>query len=154
MCDCVLIGPADRPALALGLAARGALGGAGAHAKGFRAGQVAERCCAAAPGLLAGGGLARVDVLSAPGPTLYLTVFVSSAVVLHCGKTEGAARGLQPAACSLHSRPMAHGPRGALYTRMDSRFPFAARPSRPEPTALRWPQAWRSACPACYPVAR
>ena len=35
------------------------------------------------------GGLARVDVLSSPGATLYLTVYVSHYVDLHMGKTEG-----------------------------------------------------------------
>ncbi|KAG2482323.1 hypothetical protein HYH03_018745 [Edaphochlamys debaryana] len=40
--------------------------------------------------LLLGGGLARLDVLEAPGATLYLTVFVSHHVNLHLGKTEGA----------------------------------------------------------------
>ncbi|KAG2441115.1 hypothetical protein HXX76_003967 [Chlamydomonas incerta] len=45
-----------------------------------------------APGntLLIGGGLARLDVVSSPGATLYLTVFVSAHVNLHLGKTEGA----------------------------------------------------------------
>ncbi|EFJ44727.1 hypothetical protein VOLCADRAFT_118673 [Volvox carteri f. nagariensis] len=40
--------------------------------------------------VLLGAGLARVDVVSAPGQTLYLTVFVSAHVNLHMGKTEGA----------------------------------------------------------------
>ncbi|GIL44395.1 hypothetical protein Vafri_1873 [Volvox africanus] len=40
--------------------------------------------------VLLGAGLARLDVVSAPGPTLYLTVFVSAHVNLHMGKTEGA----------------------------------------------------------------
>ncbi|GLC33305.1 hypothetical protein PLESTB_000348100 [Pleodorina starrii] len=39
--------------------------------------------------VLLGAGLARLDVVSAPGPTLYLTVFVSAHVNLHMGKTEG-----------------------------------------------------------------
>eukprot|EP00891_Asterochloris_glomerata_P009751 jgi/Astpho2/9751/fgenesh1_pm.00149_%23_16_t len=36
------------------------------------------------------GGLARIDVLTAPGPTLYLTVWASDEVVCHFAKTEGA----------------------------------------------------------------
>jgi hypothetical protein len=36
------------------------------------------------------GGIARVDVIAAPGATLYLTVWASSDVVCHFGKTEGA----------------------------------------------------------------
>lgn len=39
--------------------------------------------------VLLGAGLARLDIISAPGPTLYLTVFVSAHVNLHMGKTEG-----------------------------------------------------------------
>ncbi|GFR47130.1 hypothetical protein Agub_g8817, partial [Astrephomene gubernaculifera] len=44
--------------------------------------------------LLLGGGLARLDVVEAPGATLYLTAFVSQLVHLHMGKTEGAAERL------------------------------------------------------------
>lgn len=36
------------------------------------------------------GGLARVDVVSCPGATLYLSVFVSDEIGCHLGKTEGA----------------------------------------------------------------
>jgi hypothetical protein len=36
------------------------------------------------------GGLARVDVVTSPGPTLYLTAFVSDDVTCHMGKTDGA----------------------------------------------------------------
>ena len=36
------------------------------------------------------GGVARVDVVSCPGATMYLTVWVSDEVVCHMGKTEGA----------------------------------------------------------------
>lgn len=53
--------------------------------------QLRGRTYRLAPGntLLLGGGLGRLDVLEAPGPTLYLTVFVSHHVNLHLGKTEG-----------------------------------------------------------------
>lgn len=36
------------------------------------------------------GGLARIDVVEAPGATLYLTVWASSDIVCHFGKSEGA----------------------------------------------------------------
>lgn len=36
------------------------------------------------------GGLARLDVLSCPGATMYLTVWASDEVPCHFGKTEGA----------------------------------------------------------------
>ncbi len=53
--------------------------------------QLRGRTYRLAPGntLLLGGGLGRLDLLEAPGPTLYLTVFVSHHVNLHLGKTEG-----------------------------------------------------------------
>lgn len=59
--------------------------------------QLRGRTYRLAPGntLLLGGGLGRLDVLEAPGPTLYLTVFVSHHVNLHLGKTEGADERLQ-----------------------------------------------------------
>lgn len=44
------------------------------------------------------GGLARVDVVSCPGATLYLSVFVSDEIGCHLGKTDGAdARCVPPA---------------------------------------------------------
>jgi hypothetical protein len=36
------------------------------------------------------GGVARVDVVRCPGSTLYLTVWASSDLACHFGKTEGA----------------------------------------------------------------
>jgi hypothetical protein len=36
------------------------------------------------------GGVARVDVLTAPAATLYLTLWASDEVTTHFGKTEGA----------------------------------------------------------------
>jgi hypothetical protein len=36
------------------------------------------------------GGLARVDVLSAPSATIYVTIYVSDEIVTHLGKVEGA----------------------------------------------------------------
>ena len=36
------------------------------------------------------GGVGRVDVLSAPAATLYLTVWASDEVVTHFGKTDAA----------------------------------------------------------------
>ena len=36
------------------------------------------------------GGVARVDVLTAPAATLYLTLWASDDVTTHFGKTEGA----------------------------------------------------------------
>jgi hypothetical protein len=36
------------------------------------------------------GGLARVDVVASPAPTLYLTAYVSDDVVCHMGRTDGA----------------------------------------------------------------
>lgn len=41
------------------------------------------------------GGLARIDVLSAPGATIYLTVWASADLVTHLGKTANAAATLQ-----------------------------------------------------------
>lgn len=36
------------------------------------------------------GGVARIDVVRSPGATLYLTVWASSDLTCHFGKTEGA----------------------------------------------------------------
>ena len=36
------------------------------------------------------GGLARLDVLSCPGATMYLTLWASDEITCHFGKTEGA----------------------------------------------------------------
>ncbi len=36
------------------------------------------------------GGVARIDVLTSPGATLYLTVWASDDLTCHFGKTEGA----------------------------------------------------------------
>jgi hypothetical protein len=35
------------------------------------------------------GGLARLDVISAPSATLYVTLFVSDEIITHLGKTDG-----------------------------------------------------------------
>ena len=55
--------------------------------------QLKPRTFRAAPGqTVFVGGLARIDVLTAPGATLYLTVWASDEVVCHFAKTEGAER--------------------------------------------------------------
>lgn len=36
------------------------------------------------------GGLARLDVISSPSATIYVTLFISDEIVTHCGKVEGA----------------------------------------------------------------
>lgn len=43
------------------------------------------------------GGLARVDVVDAPGATLYLTVWASSDIICHFGKSDRADERWSPA---------------------------------------------------------
>jgi hypothetical protein len=55
------------------------------------------------------GGLARVDVLEAPGPTLYLTAFVSDDITCHMGRSEGAAERREKHAGGLLAPPLDGG---------------------------------------------
>ncbi|KAL4448813.1 hypothetical protein ABPG77_007530 [Micractinium sp. CCAP 211/92] len=65
------------------------------------------------------GGLARIDVVSCPGATLYLSVFVSDEIGCHLGKTEGADARYQLHAGSRLAPPLGGPERMASYPALE-----------------------------------